>query len=51
MLGFVSFAATVVMGSDSASVREISTEPRLIPVAHFLATGSYGNKCAAACSK
>ena len=51
MLGFVSFAAIFVMGSDSASVSEISAEPHLIPVAHFLATASYGNNCAAACSK
>ena len=40
-----------MIGSDSASLSKINAEPRLIPVAHFLATGSYGNKCAAACSK
>ena len=51
MLGFASFTAIVAVGSDSASVSEINAEPRLIPVACFLATGSYGNKCAAACSK
>ena len=41
MLGFVSFAVTVAVVSDSASISKISAEPRLIPVAHFLATGSY----------
>ena len=51
MLGFASFTAIVAVGSDSTSVNEINAEPHLIPVAHFLATGSYGNKCAAAHSK
>ena len=51
MLGFASFTAIVVIGSDSASVSEINAEPHLIPVACFLATGLYGNKCAAAHSK
>ena len=51
MLGFVSFTAIVAMGPELTSASEISAEPHLIPVAHFLATGSYGNKCAAGCSK
>ena len=51
MLGFASFAEIVAIGSDLTSVSEINAEPCLIPVAHFLATGSYGNKCAAARSK
>ena len=51
MLGFASFAAIVVVGSVSTSVSEINAEPCLIPVAHFLATGMYGNKCATAHSK
>ena len=51
MLGFASFTAIVAVGSGSTSVSEINAEPRLIPVAHFLATGSYGNKCATARSK
>ena len=48
MLGFASFTAIVVVGSVSTSVSEINAEPCLIPVAHFLATGMYGNKCATA---
>ena len=51
MLSFASFEAIVAIGSDLASVSKINAEPCLIPVAHFLATGSYGNKCAAAHSK
>ena len=51
MLGFASFTVIVVVGSDSSSVRKINAEPCLIHAAHFLATGSYGNKCAAAHSK
>ena len=51
MLGFASFMAIDVVGSFSASVSEINAEPCLIPVACFLATGSYGNKCATARSK
>ena len=51
MLGFASFAAIVVVGPLSTSVSEISAEPHLIPVARFLATGLYGNKCATALSK
>ena len=51
MLGFESFAAIVVVGSVSTSVSEINAEPQMIPVAHFLATGLYGNKCATAHSK
>ena len=51
MLGFASFAAIVTVGSYLASVSEINAEPCLIPVACFLATGLYGNKCAAAHSK
>ena len=51
MLGFASFAAIVVVGSFSTSVSEINAEPCLIPVACFLATGLYGNKCATAHSK
>ena len=51
MLCFASFTAIVAIGSDSASVKEINAEPCLIPVACFLVTGSYCNKCAAAHSK
>ena len=51
MLGFESFAAIVVVGPFSTSASEISAEPHFIPIAHFLATGSYGNKCATALSK
>ena len=51
MLGFASFTAIVAIGSDSASISEINAEPHLIPVAHFLATGFYGTRCAAAHSK
>ena len=51
MLGFASFAAIVPAGLYSTSVSEINAEPRLIPVALFLATGLYGNKCATAHSK
>ena len=43
--------AIVVVGPFLTSASEISAEPRLIPVAHFLATGLYGNKCATALSK
>ena len=43
--------AIVVVGPFSTSASEISAEPCLIPVAPFLATGSYGNKCATALSK
>ena len=50
-LVFASVTAIVAIGSDSASVSKINAELCLIPVAHFLATGLYGNKCAAACSK
>ena len=51
MLGFELFAAIVVIGLFSTSASEISAEPCLIPEAHFLATGSYGNKCDTALSK
>ena len=51
MLGFKSFVAIVVIGPSWTSVNEISAEPRLIPVAHFLTTGSYGSKCETALSK
>ena len=51
MLGFESFAAIIVIGPSWTSVNEISAEPRLIPVAHFLATGPYGSKCETALSK
>ena len=51
MLGFASFAAIVAVGLFSTSVSEINAEPCLIPVARFLATGLYGNKCATARSK
>ena len=46
MLGFESFVAIVVVGLSSTSASEISAKPHLIPVARFLATGSYGSKCA-----
>ena len=45
MLGFESFVAIVVIGPFSTFASEISAEPCLIPVARFLATGSYGNRC------
>ena len=51
MLAFASFMAIVAVGSFLTSVSEISAEPCLIPVARFLATVSYGNKCATALSK
>ena len=51
MLGFESFAAIVMVGPSWASANEISAEPHLIPVAHFLAMGSYGSKCEKALSK
>ena len=51
MLGFESFAAIVVIGPFSTSASEISVEPCLIPIAHFLATGLYGHKCDTALSK
>ena len=41
ILGFELFAAIVVVYPLLVSAREISAEPRLTPVAHFLATGSY----------
>ena len=37
MLGFELFVAIVVVGPFSTSASEISAEPHLIPVAHFLA--------------
>ena len=51
MHGFVSFAETIAVVSDSASIAEINAEPHLVSVAHFLATGLYGSKCADVCSK
>ena len=51
MLGFVSVVEAFAVVSDSASIAEINAEPHLVPAACFLATGSYGSKCAAACSK
>ena len=51
MLGFELFAAIVVVGPLSTSASEISAEPCFIPVAQFLATGLYGNKCDTALSK
>ena len=51
MLGFKLFAAIVVIGPSWTSVNEISAEPHLIPVACFLAMGSYGSKCETALSK
>ena len=43
--------AIVVVGLLSTSASEINAEPCLIPVAHFLATGLYGNRCDTALSK
>ena len=51
MLGLELFAAIVTLGPSCASVNEINAEPLLIPVARFLATGSYGNRCDTALSK
>ena len=43
--------AIVVVYPLLASASEISAEPCLTPVAHFLATGSYGYKCETTLSK
>ena len=40
-----------MVGPSWASANESSAEPCLIPVAHFLAMGSYGSKCETALSK